>query len=155
MSTGSLPGVSGLLWLALVHASTTWFLTGLIWFVQLVHYPLLAQVGASSQVDYHTLHSRITTRLVVPVMGLEGATSALLLALRPSTVPTLWLSLGMLLELVIWLSTAMIQVPAHRRLCRGFQTEDHQHLVQSNWLRTLAWSARGILALGILVHVSG
>lgn len=155
MSTGSFLAESGLLWLALVHASTTWFLTGLIWFVQVVHYPLLARVGASSQVDYHTLHSRITTRLVVPVMGLEGATSALLLVLHPANIPTFWLLIGMLLELVIWLSTVLIQVPAHRRLCRAFQAEVHQHLVQSNWLRTLAWSARGILALGILVHVSG
>ena len=31
--------------LLLLHAAATLFMTGLIWFVQVVHYPLFARVG--------------------------------------------------------------------------------------------------------------
>ena len=32
--------------LLLLHAGATFFMCGLIWFVQIVHYPLFAQVGS-------------------------------------------------------------------------------------------------------------
>ncbi|MCK6525129.1 hypothetical protein L6R49_27300, partial [Myxococcota bacterium] len=31
--------------LLLIHAAATWFMVGLIWFVQIVHYPLFSAVG--------------------------------------------------------------------------------------------------------------
>lgn len=34
--------------LLLVHAAATWAMVGLVWFVQVVHYPLFAQVGGMS-----------------------------------------------------------------------------------------------------------
>lgn len=32
-------------WLLLVHAAVTLYMTGVIWFVQVVHYPLFSCVG--------------------------------------------------------------------------------------------------------------
>jgi hypothetical protein len=141
--------------LTAVHAGSTCFMAGLVWFVQLVHYPLLARVAGAGYADYHALHSRLTTRLVVPVMALEGASAVLLLAVRPAGVPALWLWLGLLLAVVIWLSTVLLQVPAHGRLQRSFDLQLHRRLVQSNWLRTLAWSVRGVLSLGIVCRLAG
>lgn len=142
-------------WLAAVHAGATWFMTGLVWFVQLVHYPLLARVSPSSYTDYHRLHTRLTTSLVVPVMAVEGATAALLLALRPPFVPPFWLWGGLLLSLLIWASTALVQVPAHRLMCRAFDPSEHRRLVRNNWVRTAAWSLRGLLSFGILLRLAG
>lgn len=88
--------------LAALHAGSTCFLAGLVWFVQLVHYPLLASLPVNGYGDYHRGHSRLTTRLVVPVMAVEGASAVLLLALQPSRIPTSWLALGMALLLLIW-----------------------------------------------------
>jgi hypothetical protein len=39
--------------LLLVHGFATLYMTGLIWFVQLVHYPLFAQVGRHAHLSYH------------------------------------------------------------------------------------------------------
>jgi hypothetical protein len=48
---------------------------------------------------------------------------------------------------LVWLSTAFVQVPLHARLSAGFDTRAHRRLVATNWVRTLSWTARGLLAL--------
>jgi len=47
-------------------------------------------------------------------------------------------------------STGFWQVPAHRRLEGGFDVATHRRLVQTNWVRTVAWSARAVIALALL-----
>ena len=132
----------------LVNLLSTWFLVGLIWTIQVVHYPLFAAVGADRFVAYENAHARLITFVVGPVMLVEAATTVLLVVARPPSVPAwiVWAGLGLLA--VIWLSTAFVQVPAHGRLAEGFDEVVHQRLVSSNWIRTIAWSARGgLLAL--------
>jgi hypothetical protein len=60
---------------------------------------------------------------------------------------------GICLLAVIWLSTFFAQVPLHARLAKGFDAVTHRRLVLSNWLRTAAWTGRGILALVMLSAV--
>jgi hypothetical protein len=45
------------------------------------------------------------------------------------------------------LSTAVLQVPQHEKLAKGFDLEAHGRLVRSNWLRTTVWSARSVAVL--------
>jgi len=141
--------------LAGIHAGATCFMAGLIWFVQVVHYPLLARVTGDGYGVYHAHHTRLTTRLVVPVMAVEGASAALLLALRPAQIPLEWLLAGIALAAANWLSTALVQVPAHGLLCRSFDPAIHRRLVHSNWLRTISWSIRSALSLGIVFRMAG
>jgi hypothetical protein len=54
---------------------------------------------------------------------------------------------------VIWLSTALLQVPRHRALEAGFDPAAHRALVATNWIRTVAWTARGFLLLACLGRV--
>lgn len=56
---------------------------------------------------------------------------------------------GLALVAVIWLSTALLQVPCHELLCVGFDPAVHQRLVWTNWIRTAAWSLRGFLVLWV------
>jgi hypothetical protein len=41
-----------------VHLAATAAMVGLIWFVQVVHYPLFASVGADEFVAYENAHTR-------------------------------------------------------------------------------------------------
>ena len=50
-------------------------MTGLIWFVQIVHYPLFLRVGADAFRTFSAEHQRRTTRVVAPLMLLEIATA--------------------------------------------------------------------------------
>lgn len=122
-----------------------WFLAGLIWTIQVVHYPLFARVGRDGFVAYEQAHARLITLVVGPAMLAELLAAVGLVALRPKGVPAwaCWASLALLA--VIWLSTAFVQVPCHNALSRGFDAEVHARLVSTNWIRTAAWSARALL----------
>ena len=128
----------------LLHLAATLFMTGLIWFVQVVHYPLFASVPGEAFAPYAARHQRLTTFVVGPVMGVELATAV---GLFWSNIPRLELWLGLGLLGVIWLSTALVQVPRHSRLNRGYDAEVISELVGSNWLRTAAWTLRAGLVL--------
>ncbi len=133
--------------LLLVHAAATWAMVGLVWFVQVVHYPLFAQVGADGFVVYEREHIRRTNRIVVPTMLAEAGSAGLLLWVEPGS-PLVVAGAGLLAA--IWLSTFAIQVPLHAKLERGFDPGVQRRLVATSWFRTLAWSARGAIALALL-----
>ena len=64
-----------------VHAAATMAMVGLIWTVQVVHYPLFESVGAEAYPNYQSRHiDRIGAVLVVP-WGLEGLSIVALLVL--------------------------------------------------------------------------
>ncbi|MEM7437672.1 MAG: hypothetical protein AAF436_21140 [Myxococcota bacterium] len=129
----------------LVQVATTWAMTGIIWFVQLVQYPSFARVDATSFRDFHAHHSTAISLIVAPLMVAE-AVSAFVFVWRPLRVQTPWqVWLGLALVGVIWASTFFVQVPAHQRLETGFDEDAWRMLVHSNWIRTIAWSARAAL----------
>lgn len=141
--------------LTLAHLGATLAMVGVIWTIQVVHYPLFGQVGASSFGAYHAAHTHLITWVVGPLMLVEVAAAGLLLASRPAAVPgwAVWVGAGLLA--LIWGSTALVQVPLHGALSGGFDEATHRWLVQSNWIRTAAWSARGALALWMAARLMG
>lgn len=126
------------------HAAATWALVGLIWTVQLVHYPLFAEVSADTFRRYHAQHVRRITLIVAPLMAAEAITAALLF-LRGGREVWFLVSLGLLA--FNWLSTWRVQVPLHDRLAAGFDAAVHRRLVSTNWWRTAAWNLRGACVL--------
>lgn len=131
-----------------VHAGATLSMVGLIWFVQVVHYPLYLRVGEDAFHGYHQEHMARTTAVVAPLMLTELGTAAWLVL---GNGPVGWLSwTGLGLVVVVWLSTAAIQIPQHRRLERGFDAAVARSLVRGNWIRTVAWTLRGALAVALL-----
>lgn len=137
----------------LIHAAATLFMTGLIWFVQVVHYPLMARVGADGFQDYEAHHQRLTTRVVGPAMFIELGCAVWLVVDPVPGLPGWMAYVGLALLAVIWLSTVCLQVPRHKELERGFNIKAHRRLVNSNWLRTVAWSSRVVLALWMIAAV--
>lgn len=125
------------------HAAATWFMVGLIWFVQTVHYPLFKLVGRAEFPAYHEQHTvRIGRLLAVPATA-EVLTAAGLLWSRPDAVPLPLVLIAGALLAAIWISTALIQVPQHQRL--DASPDGIAGLVAANWWRTGMWTARGIL----------
>ena len=128
---------------------TTLAMFGLIWFVQIVHYPLFAQVGELDFCGYAGRHATRTTWIVAPLMLMELISACLLLipALRLPAISLRTAWAGAVLLAVIWLSTALLQVPLHTRLQAAFSSQDARRLVTTNWVRTIAWSLRAALVL--------
>lgn len=128
-----------------LQLAATLYMVGLIWFVQLVHYPLFADVPSEVFGQYEQKHQLRTTFAVGPPMLLELATAIAYLWLRPTGHPAWVVWCGLALLAVLWLSTALWFGPAHRRLAASFDANLHRQLVQFNWLRTFCWTARGVL----------
>ena len=132
----------------LTQFAATMFMVGLIWFVQIVHYPLYANVGREQFSEYEALHNRLTTWVVGPAMLIEMLTALIFLKYFPDESTSLaWIGLGLLA--VIWVSTAALSVPAHDVLTAGFADDAWQKLVSTNWIRTIAWSLRGVILMAI------
>jgi hypothetical protein len=135
------------------HAFATLCMAGLVWFVQIVHYPLFARVGDDAFTPFEREHQSRTTWIVAPLMLTELATAILMLVVRPTGVPGPLLYASAALVGVVWLLTFVVSVPLHSRLSRGFDADTHRQLVLTNWPRTLAWTARGVIAIAI-VHTA-
>ena len=139
--------------LFLAHLASTLFMIGVIWFVQVVHYPLLGRVAPYDVPRCEQAHTRLTTWVVGPPMLAELASGVLLLWVRPVGVSSLLAWEGVALLAVIFCSTQFVQVPCHARLSRAFDPAVHRRLVRTNWVRTTAWSLRGLLVLWMLWNV--
>ncbi len=113
-------------------------MTGLIWFVQVVHYPLMSAVDERAWAAYHNAHARRTTYIVAPLMLLEATAAGLWVWQAPGGFS--WAAAGLLC--VVWISTFLIQVPIHGQLAHGKSSRSIELLVQTNWLRTIGWTAR-------------
>ena len=135
--------------LFLVQLSSTLALFGLIWFVQIVHYPLHALVSPADFPHYEAEHARRTGYVAAPLMILELATAAAMLLphLRPSHIPATQAWLGFGLVALLWLSTFAVQVPLHNRLHRAHDLGAIHQLIRTNLVRTLLWSLRAALVL--------
>lgn len=133
------------------HVAATGVMVGVIWFCQLVHYPLLALVSERSWGAYEIAHCNRITAIVGPAMGVELVSAAALCVpgIWWDEVPwTAWANLALLG--LIWASTAFLQVPLHSRLGSGRDEAALRKLVATNWIRTLAWTARLPFALVLL-----
>ena len=134
--------------LLFVHALATVSLAGLIWTIQVVHYPLFLRVPSECFHAYESEHMRRITWLVGPLMLTEAIAALLILLQSPSSIPVL---ISTALLAIIWLSTATIQGPLHTRMAQdGFSEDRIRLLVRSNWIRTAAWTVRALIALALL-----
>ena len=130
----------------LANALATWLVCGVIWFVQLVHYPLFSRYDSQHFRAAMGEHQRGTSRVVLVPMLAESLTSLALLVFRPPEVPAWMPWAGALLDGVWGFSTALVQIPLHQKLSEaGFDAAVHRRLVMSNWVRTAAWTGRAVL----------
>ncbi|MCS7006759.1 MAG: hypothetical protein RMM28_01705 [Thermoleophilia bacterium] len=132
--------------LLVAQVVSTLMLVGLVWFVQIVHYPLFSAVPRAAFAAYERAHAKRTTWLVAPLMSVEAACALSLLVAEPGALT----GVGMLLVVAIWLSTWLVQVPCHRLLEQGWDEAAHRRLLRTNWFRTALWSVRGVIAIALL-----
>src|SRR5687767_12245485 len=99
--------MSGWLMALLLHTTTTLMLCGLIWFVQVVHYPMLRRVGEDGWPAYAEAYVTKSARLLLPLMMAELSAPAWLAA--ETRGASRWLvRIGLAYLLPIWISTFMV-----------------------------------------------
>lgn len=129
-----------------IHLLTCYFMTGLIWVVQLVHYPSFRWVDQTKFIEFCLFHQKRITPIVLPVMLLELA-SAVIIAFSPS-YSTILVTTNLVCLALIWGGTFFLSVPAHNVLSKAYDQRAVETLIKTNWLRTVLWSVR---SLGLFV----
>jgi hypothetical protein len=137
----------------LANSVSTFFMLGLTWFVQVVHYPLFPFVGRAEFPGYHDRHSKLTAWLVLPPMIIE-LLSSILLALNPPAGKSGLALAGAVLAVLIWALTALLAAPAHGRIGRdGLNQQSHARLLSVSWVRSLLWTAHAVVVVILLAAV--
>lgn len=148
----------------LLHALATCLMAGLCWCVQVVHYPMMARVPGEMLKQYAAEHARRITWFVAPVMLVEAVTAGLLLAMAVAgqNVGSDWalgwrwvrgdwrVLVGAGVLAGIWVSTFAALVPLHGKLQVTGDVAVVGRLVRHNWVRTVLWTVRAVLALMVL-----
>ncbi len=124
------------------HLLVTCALLGLIWTIQLVHYPSFRFVDEHSFIKFEQFHRKSISIVVMPLMLAE--LSLVTVLLFSSGFEGRFLSYFVIVVL-IWLSTFFLSVPCHERLSRGKDIATIDRLVLTNWPRTLLWSFKVVL----------
>ena len=138
----------------ILHAAATWYLVGLVWVIQRIHYPSMRLVDLGRFPEFERQHCRRMGPLVAPAMIAEGGAACTLLGLSDGGINAGLAWAGVALLLVVWGSTFWVQVPLHDRLQTGFDLATIDRLVKTNWIRTVAWSLRGAIALLLLQRIA-
>ncbi len=137
-----------------VQAFATLMMVGVVWMCQIAHYPLFEDIG--SGLPNYQVRNRVRTTFVVgPPMLVEAAMALVILIWLPAGVPMWAAWLGFALVAVCWITTLVRSVPAHERLTAAYDEDALTQLVRTNWIRTIAWTARGVLVLWMLVLALG
>ncbi len=128
--------------LAVFNIAVSWGLCVLIWLVQVIIYPGFRQIPSRVFINYHRWYTIRISAIVIPLMCCE------------MVIVIIWLSLdyyslfglsSAILIAIIWLSTFLLQVPMHRCLQSGKDDVCIRRLVNTNWVRTIAWSLKAIV----------
>ena len=130
--------------LVLTLAAATWWMTGLVWFVQVVHYPLFKNVGQEHFEEYHAQHVRLTMPVVLVPMVLELVLS-ILLAVTGYGANSLLDTAGAACAVFIWGITGVRQLADHEKLAGGYDQRAIERLVRGNAVRTAAWTVHAMI----------
>jgi len=128
-------------------------MTGVIWFVQHVHYPLLAQVEMGQAVAVAEEHQRRTGHVVALPMAFEGLTTLALLAQQPAGVSGFLPWIGAILLAVALGCTVFLSVPLHAKMATNPDAQVGKKLVATNWPRTIAWSLRAVVCVVMVAQM--
>ncbi len=134
--------------LLVIHFAVTWALVGLIWTIQVVHYPLLKNVGQEEFLNYHDRHMSRITWVVGPLMLAEVGSAGWLLFLGERS---LLFGISLAALALVWASTVFCQVPLHHQLMHGYDATTVDRLVLTNGWRTLCWTIRGLCLLWLII----
>jgi len=84
------------------------------------------------------MHTRDITPVVAPLM--VGELGIVSYDVYSGPCPASWIHL--VLIIVIWGSTFGVQVPLHQKLSSTYSLDKVEKLVRTNWVRTVAWTAK-------------
>ena len=129
-------------WIFLTAFALVFYGNGAAFVESFVNYPSWRLIGAGEFLAYHQfIGPRVLAFLVAPAL-LGTLFTILMLRKRPAAFPAWAVWAAVALQLVVWISTATIQIPMQRELSQHGQSLDLiQRLITTNfWLRRIPYA---------------
>ena len=121
-----------------LQIAVTGYLVGLIWLIQLIHYPAFRHIESSCWNQFHQAHSAALGLLAGGPMVISLLVGVWL-AYTAGDVRQ-YVVVGC--EILAWLVTFGLSVPEHTRLAKAKDGAAIARLIRWNWVRTLAWTVK-------------
>ncbi|MGK0367234.1 MAG: hypothetical protein ACI9QD_000368 [Thermoproteota archaeon] len=137
--------------LTFIHLSSCLLMTGVIWMVQIVHYPTFKFIDYKSFTLFSAFHAKSISSIVIPLMLIEIATAAILIIQFPGIA----LFINFILLLITWGVTFLVSMPLHKELQRQQSTRSIEKLINSNWVRTSLWTLRSVFLWTLIARSLG
>jgi hypothetical protein len=122
------------IWLFLITFALVFYGTGASFVESFVNYPTWRLIGANEFRAYHQALSPLVIGYMVIPMLITTILTIFLLWFRPAPIPRWAIWLALVLQLIVWVSTAAIQFPIQVQLSRdGLSLPLIERLIFTNW----------------------
>jgi hypothetical protein len=136
-------------WLILANLTLAAYCTGSMWTMQLMHYPLYANIGRAEFVNYIAGNNR---RAVMPTIipGVAIVIVSIATAITTSYAGAAAI-VGAVASVGVAASSAKWQARIHLNLRRdGYSSEQIAQLVATNWIRTILYTVALVAAIVVM-----
>ena len=133
--------------LLMIHIISTSIMVGVIWVMQLVHYPSFKYVKESDYIIFQKYHMSNISYIVFPVMFTELITALLIFF---SGEKSLFFVLSLICLFLIWVITGVLFTKYHSILKEGKDLMIIEKMIKANWIRALLWTMRLIMILFVI-----
>jgi len=129
------------------HLTSTSIMVGVIWVIQLVHYPSFKYVNESDYIIFQKYHMSNISYIVFPVMFTELTTAILIFF---SGEKSFFFMLSLICLFLIWVITGVLFTKFHNILQKGKDLKMIEKMIKANWMRTLLWTLRLIMIFFVI-----
>ena len=126
--------------LLIAHLIFSSVMTGIIWVIQIVHYPSFHFIEKELYTAFQKFHMNKISIIVMPIMLAELITGIMLLFDKSSK--SFFLITSLIILILIWAITGVFFSKVHSKLIFGYEELVVNQLVVMNWIRTLLWTLR-------------
>ena len=135
----------------LIHFSVCLVMTGVIWIVQVVHYPTFRFINNNNFNLFSSFHVKSIGFIVVPLMLIEATTATILVLKYPNKA----IFINFTLLMITWVFTFAVSMPLHKDLQNRYSPNAIEKLIKTNWSRTILWTIRSICLLVFITNSLG
>ena len=137
------------------HFISTSIMVGVIWIIQLVHYPTFLFIDKQKYFNFQKFHMSKVSYIVMPAMTVELFSGIYILLYSENLIENNLFLLAFSFLVLNWVITGLVFVKIHNSLLIEYNMQTILLLVKLNWIRTTLWSLRLIFLTVILLFNMG
>ena len=119
-----------------IHFASTAVMVGVIWVIQLLHYPAFHYIEKNNYSQFQKFHMNRISYIVIPAMVIEMLSGIMLVIINDDFI------ISFSLLVCIWIITFVFFTNIHQRLLSKYENTAVEKLVNLNWIRTTFWTVR-------------